>query len=74
MTDKIFNPAKILNLSILKIDKIDKFLSFFTNLRTLELSDISVSLDYKVLFSQINSLYKLSLSYSDSNAMLAFKT
>ncbi len=74
MTDKIFNPAKILNLSILKFDKIDKFLSFFTNLRTLELSDISVSLDYKVLFSQINSLYKLSLSYSDSNAMLALKT
>lgn len=74
MTDKIFNPAKILNLSILKIDKIDKFLSFFTNLRKLELSDISVSLDYKVLFSQIKSLYKLSLSYSDSNAILAFKT
>ena len=74
MTDKIFNPAKILNLSILKIDKIDKFLSLFTNLRSLKLSDISVSLDYKVLFSQINSLYKLSLSYSDSNAMLALKT
>lgn len=74
MTDKIFNPAKILNLSILKIDKIDKFLSFFTNLRKLELSDISVSLDYKVLFSQINSLHKLSLSYSESNAILGFKT
>jgi hypothetical protein len=35
MIDKIFNPRKVIELSIHEFDEADMFLSFFTNLKSL---------------------------------------